>query len=68
MPEQPSHPDKRSLPSESDTTTEGRPKRKKEINLVSLPHDDDAMDEEMAELFEEDEVSHQHGDSHPEAD
>lgn len=68
MSEHPSQPDERSNPSESDETPEGKPKRKKEINLVSVPSDDDTMDEEMAELFEEDEVSHQHGDSHPEAD
>lgn len=68
MPDQPSQSDKPSQPSDSDTTPDEKAKRRREINLVSVPNDDDTMDEEMAELFEEDEVSHQHGDSHPEAD
>ena len=43
------------------------PKRK-EIPLVSVPNDRDMIAEEMAELFDEDKVSHQHGSSEPEAD
>jgi hypothetical protein len=43
------------------------PKRK-EIPLVSVPNDRDMIAEEMAELFDEDRVSHQHGSSEPEAD
>ena len=34
------------------------PKAKKEIHVVSIPHDDDMIAEEMAELFGEDEVTH----------
>jgi hypothetical protein len=44
------------------------PKPRKEIPLVSVPNDRDMIAEEMAELFEEDKVSHQHGSSEPEAD
>jgi hypothetical protein len=44
------------------------PKARKEIPLVSVPNDRDMIAEEMAELFEEDKVSHQHGSSEPEAD
>lgn len=47
---------------------EETPKPRKEIPLVSVPNDRDMIAEEMAELFEEDTVSHQHGSSEPEAD
>ena len=43
-------------------------KAKKEIPVVSVPHDDDVIAQEMAELFEEDEVTHQHGNTEPEGD
>jgi hypothetical protein len=53
-------------------TNEGQdpqgPKPRKPIPLVSVPTDRDMIAEEMAELFEEDEVTHQHGSSEPEAD
>lgn len=41
---------------------------RKEIPLVSVPADCDLIAEEMAELFDEDKVTHQHGSSEPEAD
>jgi len=47
---------------------EEKPKPRKEIPLISVPDDRDMIAEEMAELFEEDKVSHQHGSSEPEAD
>jgi hypothetical protein len=47
---------------------EGEPKARKEIPLIAIQDDADVMAEEMAELFEEDKVSHQHGSSEPEAD
>ncbi|MDQ1290838.1 MAG: hypothetical protein QG615_632, partial [Nitrospirota bacterium] len=40
----------------------------KEIPLISVPNDRDMIAAEMAELFDEDRVSHQHGSSEPEAD
>ena len=43
-------------------------KTRKEIPLVSVPNDRDMIAEEMAEMFDEDRVSHQHGSSEPEAD
>ena len=43
-------------------------KARKEIPLVSVPNDRDMIAEEMAEMFDEDRVSHQHGSSEPEAD
>jgi len=43
-------------------------KARKEIPLVSVPNDRDMIAEEMAELFEEDQVTHQHGRTEPEAD
>ena len=47
---------------------ESQPKTRKEIPLISVPNDRDMIAEEMAELFDEDRVSHQHGSSEPEAD
>lgn len=44
------------------------PKKRKEIPLVSVPSDDDAIAEDMAELFEEDQVTHKHGSAEPEGD
>jgi hypothetical protein len=47
---------------------ESVPRVRKEIPLVSVPNDRDMIAEEMAEMFDEDRVSHQHGSSEPEAD
>lgn len=47
---------------------ESAPKVRKEIPLISVPNDRDMIAAEMAELFDEDRVSHQHGSSEPEAD
>ncbi len=43
-------------------------KAKKEIHVVSVPHEDDVIAQEMADLFEEDEVTHRHGSAEPEGD
>jgi hypothetical protein len=43
-------------------------KARKEIPLVSVPDDRDMIADEMAELFDEDKVTHKHGSSEPEAD
>lgn len=48
--------------------TADAPKIKKELSVVSLPHDNDVMAQEMAELFDEDRVTHKHGGSEPEKD
>ena len=48
------------------TQTETKPR--KEIPLISVPNDRDMIAAEMAELFDEARVSHQHGSSEPEAD
>ncbi|UCE63875.1 MAG: hypothetical protein JSU59_01570 [Nitrospirota bacterium] len=53
---------------ESSATPPKKPKSPKELNVVSVPSDEDMMAEEMAELFEEDQVTHQHGSSEPEGD
>lgn len=47
---------------------EEKPKARKELTIISVPDDRDMIAEEMAALFEEDKVSHQHGSSEPEAD
>lgn len=47
---------------------EPQPKVRKEIPLISVPNDREMIADEMAELFDEDRVSHQHGSSEPEAD
>jgi len=44
------------------------PKIKKELSVMTLPHDNDVMAQEMAELFDEDRVTHKHGRSEPEKD
>jgi len=43
-------------------------KPRKEIPLIAIQDDGDMIAEEMAEMFDEDRVSHQHGSSEPEAD
>jgi len=43
-------------------------KARKEIPLVSVPNDRDMIADEMADLFDEDKVTHKHGSSEPEAD
>jgi hypothetical protein len=43
-------------------------KPRKEIPLMAIQEDGDMIAEEMAEMFDEDRVSHQHGSSEPEAD
>lgn len=48
--------------------TQAETKPRKEIPLISVPNDRDMIAAEMAELFDEDRVSHQHGSSEPEAD
>ena len=50
------------------SSPEEKSKERKEIPLIAIQDDDDMMAEEMAEMFEEDKVSHQHGSSEPEAD
>ena len=62
MSEKPKQADQAPLPEEE------QPKARKEIPLIPVPNDHDMIAEEMAELFEEDKVSHQHGSSEPEAD
>jgi hypothetical protein len=54
-------------PSQSGKDAES-PKPKKPIPIVSVPDDRDMLAEEMAELFDEDKVTHKHGSSEPEAD
>ncbi|GJL50758.1 hypothetical protein [Candidatus Nitrospira salsa] len=54
-------------PSSSPSSKE-EPKARKELNVVSVPNDRDMIADEMAELFEEDQVTHQHGNSEPEGD
>jgi len=55
-------------PPQDPASAKGEPKAKKEIHVVSVPHEDDMIAEEMAELFEEDVVTHQHGSTEPEGD
>ena len=60
--------DKPKQPESVTPSPEEPPRVRKEIPLVSVPNDRDMIAEEMAELFDEDRVSHQHGSSEPEAD
>jgi hypothetical protein len=43
-------------------------KVRKEIPLMAIQDDGDMIAQEMAEMFDEDRVSHQHGSAEPEAD
>jgi hypothetical protein len=56
--------------SEDKTGSEEKAKRKvfKEIPLVSVPNEEDLIAEQMAEIFDEDRVTHKHGSAEPEAD
>jgi hypothetical protein len=60
--------DKPKQPETDPPAAEAATKSRKEIPLVSVPNDRDMIAEEMAEMFDEDRVSHQHGSSEPEAD
>jgi hypothetical protein len=60
--------DKPKQPATDPPAAESKKKTRKEIPLVSVPNDRDMIAEEMAEMFDEDRVSHQHGSSEPEAD
>ena len=60
--------DKPKQPATDPPAAESKNKTRKEIPLVSVPNDRDMIAEEMAEMFDEDRVSHQHGSSEPEAD
>ncbi|WP_447973427.1 hypothetical protein [Nitrospira sp. Kam-Ns4a] len=53
---------------EPDPGPDKEPKLRKELPLVSVPDDRALIEEEMAELFEEDQVTHQHGSTEPEGD
>jgi hypothetical protein len=53
---------------ETPQTPPEEPKSRKVIPLVSVPDDRDMIAEEMAELFDEDRVTHKHGSAEPEAD
>jgi hypothetical protein len=57
-----------SQPQDQGSPVEPSAKPRKEIPLISVPNDREMIAEEMEELFEEDEVTHQHGSSEPEAD
>jgi hypothetical protein len=60
--------DKPKQPATDPPAVESEKKTRKEIPLVSVPNDRDMIAEEMAEMFDEDRVSHQHGSAEPEAD
>ena len=55
-------------PKQPDPSAEEKPKVRKELPVFAIQDDADIRAEEMADLFEEDKVSHQHGSSEPEAD
>ena len=55
-------------PKEPESSPPGSVKPRKEIPLVSIPNDRDMIAEEIADLFDEDRVTHKHGSSEPEAD
>jgi hypothetical protein len=60
--------DKPKQPVTDEPVAETPKKTRKDIPLISVPDDTHMIAEEMAEMFDEDRVSHQHGSSEPEAD
>ena len=66
MNETPKNPAK--TPESPAPTPEPVVKARKEIPLIAIQDDGDMIAEEMAEMFDEDRVSHQHGSAEPEAD
>jgi hypothetical protein len=68
MSEKPRTPKSSGEPEPEPKPDEPQPKVRKEIPLISVPNDREMIADEMAELFDEDRVSHQHGSSEPEAD
>ena len=56
------------IPPESPPAAEDPSQPRKELHVVSVPHDQDQFDQDMADLFEEDQVTHQHGSTEPEGD
>ena len=62
----PKHPQKPKTPKQK--TGDQDAKARKEIPLVSVPNDRDAIADDMAEMFDEDQVTHQHGRTEPERD
>jgi hypothetical protein len=50
----------------NDPASPNKPRR--ELPLVSVSDDRDMIADEMAELFDEDKVTHQHGSTEPERD
>ena len=55
-------------PKDEDASEKEAKKKPTMIPLTVLPSDNDSIDDEMAALFEEDSVKHQHGDAEPEGD
>ena len=53
---------------EEEPSSDEESKSRKKLNVVSVPNDRDMIAQEMAELFEEDQVTHQHGSTEPEGD
>lgn len=51
-----------------DQSKEKEKKKPINISLPVLPSDESTLDDEMAELFNEDKVTHQHGRTEPERD
>ena len=62
----PKHPQKPKAPKPKADDQDA--KARKEIPLVSVPNDRDMIADEMAEMFDEDQVTHQHGRTEPERD
>ena len=47
---------------------EPEPPKRKELPVVSVPDDAGQLEEDLADIFEEDQVVHRHGRTEPEAD
>ncbi|MCP9454982.1 MAG: hypothetical protein NNA18_02585 [Nitrospira sp.] len=56
------------IPQPEEAAPPGFSKTRKELPVIFTPNDQETIEQEMAELFEEDKVSHQHGSAEPEGD
>ena len=53
---------------ESANSESEKPKKKKELQMVPHPEEDEDISSEMNDLFDEESVKHQHGHAEPEGD
>jgi len=56
------------MPEDKDKETPPKKPPSLIIPLIKVPNDAELIEEELEEMYNEDKVTHQHGDSEPESD